>query len=56
MMVDMVQPTKEDTICDPLQERQGFLVSAGEYIHEKHPDWFHEKPENTTNYVYGVEV
>src|SRR6185503_951636 len=21
----------------------GFLVAAGEYVHEKHPDWFHEK-------------
>jgi type I restriction enzyme M protein len=44
MMVDMVQPTKEDTICDPSAGTAGFLVSAGEYIHEKHPDWFHEKP------------
>jgi type I restriction enzyme M protein len=44
MMVDMVQPTKEDTICDPSAGTAGFLVSAGEYMHEKHPDWFHEKP------------
>jgi type I restriction enzyme M protein len=43
MMVDMVQPTKEDTICDPSAGTAGFLVSAGEYLHEKHPDWFHEK-------------
>jgi type I restriction enzyme M protein len=44
MMVDMVEPTKEDTICDPSSGTAGFLVAAGEYIHEKHPDWFHEKP------------
>ena len=44
MMVDMVQPTKEDTICDPSAGTAGFLVSAGEYLHEKHPGWFHEKP------------
>lgn len=43
MMVDMVQPTKEDTICDPSAGTAGFLVAAGEYIHENHPDWFHEK-------------
>ncbi len=43
MMVDMVQPKKEDTICDPSAGTAGFLVSAGEYIHEKHSEWFHEK-------------
>lgn len=43
MMVDMVQPTKEDTICDPSAGTAGFLVAAGEYIHEKHPEWFHDK-------------
>jgi type I restriction enzyme M protein len=43
MMVDMVKPTKEDTICDPSSGTAGFLVAAGEYLHENHPDWFHEK-------------
>jgi type I restriction enzyme M protein len=43
MMVDMVQPTKEDAICDPSSGTAGFLVSAGEYIHFNHPDWFHER-------------
>lgn len=43
MMVDMVQPKKEDTICDPSAGTAGFLVSSGEYLHENHPDWFHEK-------------
>jgi type I restriction enzyme M protein len=43
MMVDMVQPTKEDTICDPSSGTAGFLVSAGEYLHENHPDWFLEE-------------
>jgi type I restriction enzyme M protein len=43
MMVDMVQPTKEDTICDPSAGTAGFLVSAGEYIHQNHPEWFHDK-------------
>jgi len=44
MMVDMVQPQKEDTICDPACGSAGFLVAAGEYIHENHKDWFLEKP------------
>lgn len=43
MMVDMVQPKKEDTICDPACGTAGFLVAAGEYIHENHGDWFHEQ-------------
>ncbi|MCC9071269.1 type I restriction-modification system subunit M [Flavobacterium sp. F-65] len=43
MMVDMVQPTKEDTICDPSAGTAGFLITAGEYLHQNHPDWFHEK-------------
>jgi type I restriction enzyme M protein len=43
MMVDMVKPTDTDTICDPSSGTAGFLVAAGEYMHEKHPDWFHDK-------------
>ena len=58
MMVDMVQPTKEDTICDPSSGTAGFLVSAGEFLHENHPDWFHEKTfrEHFNNEMFsGVE-
>nr|MDA3816348.1 class I SAM-dependent DNA methyltransferase [Prolixibacteraceae bacterium] len=40
MMVDMVQPNQDDTICDPACGTAGFLVAAGEYIHENHSDWF----------------
>jgi len=43
MMVDMVEPQKDDTICDPACGTAGFLVSARNYIDERHPDWFHEK-------------
>ena len=43
MMVDMVQPKKDDTICDPSCGSAGFLVAAGEYFHDKHEDWFHNK-------------
>lgn len=43
MMVDMVEPKKEDTICDPSAGTCGFLVTAGEHMHDKHPDWFLDK-------------
>ena len=43
MMVDMTRPTREDTICDPACGTAGFLVSAGEYMHEEHPDWFNDR-------------
>jgi len=43
MMVEMVEPKKGDTICDPACGTAGFLVAAGEYLHDNHPDWFHEK-------------
>jgi len=58
MMVNMVQPTKEDTICDPSAGTAGFLVSAGEYLHEQHPDWFHEKEfraHYNSNMFTGIE-
>ena len=58
MMVDMVQPTKEDTICDPSAGTAGFLVSAGEYIHQNHPDWFHDKgfrEHYNSNMFTGIE-
>jgi type I restriction enzyme M protein len=32
MMIDMVQPTVDDVICDPSAGSSGFLVGASEYI------------------------
>ena len=43
MMVEIMRPSKEDSICDPACGTAGFLVAAGEYVHQHHPDWFHEK-------------
>ena len=43
MMVDMVEPKKDDTICDPSSGTAGFLVTCGEYFHDNHKDWFHDK-------------
>lgn len=38
MMVDMMQPTVEDIICDPASGTCGFLVSCVEYLKENHKD------------------
>jgi type I restriction enzyme M protein len=43
MMVEMVKPQKDDTICDPACGTAGFLVAAGEFIHQYHSDWFMDK-------------
>ena len=42
MMVEIMQPNQEDTVCDPACGTAGFLVATGEYVHEHHPDWFHD--------------
>lgn len=34
MMVELMQPTGDDTICDPACGTSGFLVVAGEYLKE----------------------
>lgn len=36
MMVEMLDPKPDDTICDPACGTSGFLVSAGEYLKEKY--------------------
>ena len=38
MMVELVQPTPDDTICDPACGTAGFLVSAAEYIRRHYED------------------
>ena len=38
MMVDMMQPTAEDIICDPASGTCGFLVSCVEYLKENHKE------------------
>lgn len=42
MMVEILQPKKEDNVCDPACGTAGFLVATGEYIHDHHPAWLHE--------------
>jgi type I restriction enzyme M protein len=40
MMVELVQPTPDDVICDPACGTCGFLVAAGEYLRKHHADLF----------------
>ena len=37
MMVQMMRPTLEDTVCDPSAGTAGFLVATGEYLRETYP-------------------
>ncbi len=51
MMVELLSPGPKDTICDPACGTGGFLVSAGEYLKEKHlEDIFYDK-ENKEHYM-----
>jgi type I restriction enzyme M protein len=37
MMVQMMRPSLEDTVCDPSSGTAGFLVATGEYLRETYP-------------------
>jgi type I restriction-modification system DNA methylase subunit len=38
LMVELTEPTPGDTICDPACGTCGFLIAAGEFLREKHPE------------------
>ncbi len=38
LMVHLMQPTPTDVICDPAAGTCGFLVAAGEYLRDHHPE------------------
>ncbi len=42
LMVELTAPTAKDVICDPACGTAGFLVAAGEYLREKHPELFND--------------
>ena len=55
MMVELMDPKPEDTICDPACGTSGFLVSAGEYLKEKyHNEIFYnrEKKDHYNNHMF----
>lgn len=53
MMVEMVDPQPDDVIADPACGTCGFLVSAGEYLHEHHSEMFHKKKQRE-HYAKGM--
>jgi type I restriction enzyme M protein len=38
LMVELTAPSPKDVICDPASGTCGFLVAAGEYLREHHPE------------------
>ncbi|MCB1325409.1 MAG: SAM-dependent DNA methyltransferase [Spirochaetales bacterium] len=43
LMVDMLAPTPEDTVCDPAAGTFGFLIAFGEYLRDNHEGMFNDK-------------
>ena len=43
MMVEMVEPSPDDVICDPACGTAGFLVEAGKYIRQNHKEMFFDR-------------
>ena len=55
MMVELMQPKPDDIICDPACGTSGFLVTAGEYLKEKHKEeiFFNkQKKEHYMNHMF----
>ncbi len=43
LMVELTAPQPIDAICDPACGTAGFLVCAGEYLRERHPNILHDE-------------
>ncbi|MEE3333172.1 MAG: class I SAM-dependent DNA methyltransferase [Ruminococcus sp.] len=60
MMVELMKPTAEDTICDPACGTSGFLVTAGEYLKENHKEDIFFSKKNKAHYMnsmfYGYDM
>jgi len=60
MMVELMAPTSDDIICDPACGTSGFLVSAGEYIKEKHAKEIDYSEKKLAHYMndmfYGYDM
>lgn len=46
LMVELTAPQPSDVICDPACGTAGFLVAAGEYLRERHPNLLHDRELN----------
>jgi len=47
LMVEMTAPGPKDVICDPACGTAGFLVAAGEYLRERHPEILRDPKRRT---------
>ena len=60
MMVELLDPKPDDTICDPACGTSGFLVAAGEYLKDKYKDeifYNREKKDHYNNHMfYGYDM
>ena len=60
MMVELMQPKPDDIICDPACGTSGFLVTAGEYLREKHKEeifFDKQKKDHYMNHMfYGFDM
>ncbi len=56
LMVALTRPQPGDTICDPACGTAGFLVAAGEYLRDHHPDLFtdRKKREHFTTRAFNA--
>lgn len=45
LMVELTAPKPDDVICDPACGTAGFLVAAGEYLRERHPNLLHDSKQ-----------
>ncbi len=55
MMVEMMQPTPDDVICDPACGTSGFLVTAGDYLKDKHKEeifFNRQKKDHYMNHMF----
>lgn len=49
LMVEMMEPTPSDFVCDPACGTCGFLVAAGEYLRDKHGELMFD-PDQTQHF------
>ncbi|MFV0441697.1 MAG: N-6 DNA methylase, partial [Lachnospirales bacterium] len=54
MLVDIMEPTAKDTICDPACGTSGFLVASGEYLKENRKEEIFYNKENKDHYMNSM--
>lgn len=54
MMVELMQPKADDTICDPACGTSGFLVAAGDFLKEKRKEEIFFSEKNKKHFMGGM--